>query len=256
MGRNRLDKTKREGEIKTLSCGKDAMLIKYINARNVVVKILDTNEIIECGYSTFKKGFIKYRYTPSLYEIGYIGEEKTVDDNRKILTSYKHWVSMLKRCYDEKFHSKHKTYIGCTVCKEWHNYSNFKKWFNENYYEIDGETMALDKDILVKENKIYSPKTCIFVPGRINGLFVKREAELRDYPIEVEKIKGKNKYIARLKKYGKLTHIGVSDTPEGAFDLHKQAKEQYIKEVADEYKDKIPQKLYDAMYRYEVEITD
>lgn len=37
---------------------------------------------------------------------------------------------------------------------------------------------------------------------------------------------------------------------------NKEFKENYIKEVANEYKDKIPQKLYEAMYRYKVEIDD
>ena len=31
----------------------------------------------------------------------------------------------------------------------------------------------MDKDILVKHNKIYSPDTCMFVPQTINNLFVK-----------------------------------------------------------------------------------
>ena len=40
---------------------------------------------------------------------------------------------------------------------------------------------------------------------------------------------------------------------------YKQAKEQYIKEVADEYKSKypqFPQKLYEAMHNYKIEIDD
>lgn len=36
----------------------------------------------------------------------------------------------------------------------------------------------------------------------------------------------------------------------------KLHKEQHIKEVAEYYKGKIPKKLYDAMYRYEVDIND
>lgn len=36
----------------------------------------------------------------------------------------------------------------------------------------------------------------------------------------------------------------------------RRKKRESSKQGADQHKDKIPQKLYDAMYRYEVEITD
>jgi hypothetical protein len=45
--------------------------------------------------------------------------------------------------------------------------------------------MALDKDILYKGNKIYSPDTCVFVPQEINALFVKNDANRGDLPIGV-----------------------------------------------------------------------
>ena len=72
-----------------------------------------------------------------------------------------------------------------TVCKEWMSYENFKNWFDNNYYEIDGEIMCLDKDILFKNNTIYSPKTCVFTPKRINNLFTKRQNDRGDYYIGV-----------------------------------------------------------------------
>ena len=37
---------------------------------------------------------------------------------------------------------------------------------------------------------------------------------------------------------------------------YKTAKEFYIKEVADKWKDKIDPRAYDALYKYQVEITD
>ena len=46
------------------------------------------------------------------------------------------------------------------------------------------------------------------------------------------------------------------DKPFQAFTCYKNFKENYIKQVADEYKDLIPKKLYDAMYNYKVEIND
>ena len=115
--------------------------------------------------------------------------------------------------------------------------------------------MELDKDTLVKGNKIYSPETCIFVPQRINYLFLNSGGSRGLLPLGVYTV-GK-KYASRTSKNGKRSvYLGSFDTPEEAFLAYKTAKEAYIKEVADEYKDKIPKKLYDALYAYTVEITD
>ena len=42
--------------------------------------------------------------------------------------------------------------------KERKEQRNFEKndWINKNYYEVPGEQMCLDKDILCKGNKVYS----------------------------------------------------------------------------------------------------
>ena len=39
-------------------------------------------------------------------------------------------------------------------------------------------------------------------------------------------------------------------------EVIKEAKEAYIKEVANKWKDKIDPKVYEALMKYEVEITD
>ena len=115
--------------------------------------------------------------------------------------------------------------------------------------------MCLDKDILVKGNKIYSPETCCFVPNEINVLFTKKEKDRGEYPIGVSIIS--NKYVARCGVgNSKNKTIGSFKTPKEAFQAYKQYKEQYIKKVADKYKCQIPNNLYKAMYSYQVEITD
>ena len=154
---------------------------------------------------------------------------------------------MLQRCYDNKTQEKYPTYKGCQVCEEWHNFQNFAKWFEENYYEVEGENIDIDKDILCKGNKIYSPQTCVLSPHKINSLFVNRKNDRGNYPIGV--CKGKN-------KIKKSCYLSRYNTSEEAFQSYKQAKENYIKQVADEYKDKIPEILYKAMYKYKVNIND
>ena len=167
---------------------------------------------------------------------------------------------MLKRCYSSKFQEKNPSYKGCYVCDNWLYYSNFKKWYDENYYEIDGKILQLDKDILVKGNKVYSPDTCVFVPKFINSLFTKCQNSRGELPIGVHYHKRDKKYVAQLSvcKNGKSTlkSLGYYNTPNEAFEAYKQAKESYIKDVADEYKDRIPVELYKAMYEYEVNIND
>ena len=163
------------------------------------------------------------------------------------------WYSMIQRCYKECYDNK-PTYLECSVCDEWLCYENFEKWFNENWYEVPDKTMCLDKDILIKGNKIYSPETCCFVPQEINKLFTTHKRFRGETVIGVNKLN--DKFQASCNKYKQSISLGVYNTQEEAFDAYKNFKEQYIKEVADLYKEYIPQKLYNALYEYEIEITD
>lgn len=252
----------RIGEKRIMNCGEECEIVEYNGATDIMVRFLKSRELIRCQYSNFKGGTIKSHFTPSIYGVGIIGLEKTRDRNNKPLKSYKLWTDMLKRCYDKKLHKKEPTYIGCSVCDEWLYYKNFKEWYNENYYEIDNETICLDKDILVKKNKVYSPETCVFVPRDINLLFIKSNAKRGILPIGVCYNKQNNKYQAYCNMFNVKTnksnkkHLGCYITSEEAFKIYKKVKEENIKQVADYYREQIPKKLYDAMYRYEVDIDD
>lgn len=253
----------RLGEVNYNYSGERIVISEYITATNIVV-MFDDGYTTKSAYKDFKIGCIKNPYSPRVYGVGYygIGEYTSKYPNTtKRTIEYKYWHGIMQRCYDEKFKERHSEYKNTTVFKEWHNFQVFGDWSNSNYYEIKDEIMCLDKDILVKGNKIYSPDTCIFVPERINTLFTKTNSKRGNYPIGITKNK-ENKFIAKcsilddnlnkVKKY-----LGIYNTPEDAFyNGYKPFKEKYIKQVANEYKDKIPQKLYDAMYNWKVEITD
>ena len=247
------------GETIINNYGSIITLIKYESYSHILVRF-DNGYEKWCTYENFKNKSIKSPYCKTVYNHGYVGEgEYSSKLNHNI---YQSWIDVLKRSYSNRISNKWETYKNVTCCEEWFNFQNFAKWYDENYYVVDGEKMHLDKDILIKNNKIYSPDTCIFVPQRINELFIKTNKLRGNLPIGVSYLKNINKFQANCKTFTKRgsasysNYLGCFKTPLEAFNVYKQFKEKYIKQVADEYKNKIPQKLYEAMYRYEVEITD
>ena len=189
--------------------------------------------------------------TKLIYGVGYlgVGEYKTMVKTVRT-KDYLVWRTMIMRCYDERYHKTQPTYGECSVVEEWHNFQNFGSWCEHNY--IDG--FVLDKDILVKGNKIYSPETCCFVPQEINNLFTNRKNKRGKYPIGVN-TKG-DKFRATMTLNKKQLYIGTFTTIQEAFEAYKLVKEQHIKEVADKWRGKITEEVYKAMYNYKVEITD
>lgn len=257
MNKFQSKKEQRLGETNYNNQGCKMTIIKYINSRNISVQFENGYIVDNKSYSSFKTGSIKNLYYPKIYNVGYIGKGKyNSRENGNKTLAYNTWLQMLRRCYDNKILNKRPSYKDCSVCNEWHNFQNFAKWFEENYYEINGECMQLDKDILIKGNKIYSPNTCVFVPQRINSLLIKSNKIRGKYPIGVS-IDNKNNFrvFCNNKQEG-YTYIGRYNTELEAFNAYKKYKESYVKQVADEYKDKIPKNLYDALYDYKVEITD
>ena len=163
---------------------------------------------------------------------------------------YSVWLSMLTRCYNERFLLSNETYIGCEVCEEWLDFQNFAKWFNDNY--IEG--YQLDKDLILKGNKLYSPKTCCFIPQEINLLLVKRKNKRGKYPIGVSR--DKTKMSAHIVIKAKQCYLGNYNTPEEAFNVYKKAKQAHILSIAEEYKDKISTEAYNSLLNYTVSIND
>lgn len=171
----------------------------------------------------------------------------------KLRKSHQVWYNMLSRCYNSD-KSNMPTYKGCTVCEEWLRLSSFSEWFSQHYVE----DWQLDKDILFKGNKHYSPMTCCFVPRDINSMLTRHGRGRGAYPIGVYyKNNGwQRKFIAALNIDGRRRGIGSFFTPEEAFEAYKIAKEAEIKKLANRYKDTLEQRVYEALCNYKVEITD
>ena len=178
----------------------------------------------------------------------------SVDSDSK---EYLLWNAMLSRCFSRYTKKVRPTYEGVTCCAKWLTFSKFLEDVRSmvGYERCIGEGWVLDKDILVKGNKLYSKETCCFVPKEINGCFTTRKLNRGSSPIGV----GKNKtgrYHARCGYNGVRLNLGTFDTEVEAFFAYKQCKEKEIKRLADKYARTISKEVYNALYAYEVDITD
>lgn len=259
MGRNIINKT---GEKGINNFGSEMVIVGYRKYSDIDIYFPEydwTAKGVQCN--KFKNGQIKCPYEPRVFGKGYLGEGSyKAKENGKTTRVYKSWKGMLQRCYDSKYHEKKPTYIDCEADESFHNFQNFGYWDENNYYEVEDEIMCLDKDILVKHNKIYSPETCIYVPKTINSLFVKCDNKRGNSVIGTTPFKGKYMVQCWLINpetgKSKQEYLGVYNTQEKGFEVYKYYKEKNIKQVADYYKEQIPQRLYNGLYNYEVEITD
>jgi hypothetical protein len=247
MKRKRSPKN-RVGEKHVTNEGCEIEIIEYYTANNCTIRFNNGLVLKNKIYSDIRKGSIRNLNIPYFYNRGFISSGDYNSSDYGIF--YDKWRGMFERCYSGKY----EVYNNCIVTEEWYNFQIFAKWMNYNYTETM-QGWQLDKDILVKGNKIYSPETCCFVPREINSLFTKTNALRGECPIGVHK--GGNKFMAQLNKgTGSQYYLGSYNTPEEAFQAYKTEKEKYIKEVADKWKDLIDPRVYEAMYNYKVEITD
>ena len=244
-----------EGDVfKTKSYG-DLIITKYVNSKAVCVKFVVTGYETTTKASNVIAGSVKDRLLPTVHGIGITGDSQVRVDG-KHTKEYRLWNNMLKRCYSVGCQKVRPTYIDCSISENFRYLQYFKEWCNNqigfNSVDEKGKPFALDKDILVKGNRVYNEDVCVFVPQEVNLLFTKRDKSRGEYPIGVSFHKSRGMLTATLNN----KYLGYFNTAEQAFQVYKTAKEAYIKEVANTWKDKIDPKVYEALMNYEVHIDD
>lgn len=249
----------RVGEENINSQGCNMKIIKYNNADDIDVQF-DNYIRRNVSYKSFKNGSIKNLYHPEVFDFGFMGEGvyKSRIEGKKT-EEYIKWYHIIIRAYDPYYINKYPTYKNVTVCDEWRNFQVFASWWTKNKW-TDELNLIPDKDILChNQNKIYSPDTVVLVDNKINSLFIKCDSSRGLLPIGVCYSKEKDRYSASCCNDKTSRHLGFFQTPEEAFARYKEFKEAYIKQVANEYKNKypnFPEKLYKVMIEYEVDIND
>lgn len=120
--------------------------------------------------------------------------------------------------------------------------------------------MAVDKDLLCRGNKEYAPDKCCILPETINSALAsatKRRSRYKSakvYAIGVDYDKARDKFYARITPFGhdKQVKLHYWDTEDEAFQEYKLFKESEIRILAVRYRDKIPERLFEALIKHEV----
>lgn len=237
----------------------ECIVVDYVNYENVTVEFVETGYKAKTRMDNLIRGKVKDYLSPSLYGVGIIGCEVSTKERKSKIFSY--WNNMLKRCYCNKSLEVSPSYEDCQVSENFKNYQYFKEWCFQQigFEEVDrnGKSFQLDKDILVKGNRIYSEDTCCFVPKEINMFSVIRAKDRGECLIGVGYKPKRKQFRARCRTgYSKDGHLGWFSTEIEAFHAYKVAKEDYGKTLANKYKDQIDPRVYEALMKYQVEITD
>lgn len=148
-----------------------------------LLRFLDTGYEVWADCYNFTKGKTLDRLKPTVCGIGCIGNPPPEAYPLKENKEYKLWSRMMFRCSES---CKNEGYKNVSCSKRWTrfdffyedvkdliNYDLWKKGFKDgenNIYEID-------KDILIKDNKVYSKETCMFVEKKINAGFTSWQSE-------------------------------------------------------------------------------
>lgn len=243
----------------------DVLVVEYGGANKVLVRFKDTGHERFTTLAELRNGRVVDRTKPKGENLWYLGDGKYKTKVSGVLTrEFNIWKGVTRRCLLKSQKILQPTYEDATVCDEWLNFQNFAEWCNKqklfNDKDDKGKSYQLDKDILVKGNKLYSPETCCFVPREINNLFTLRNKCRGELPLGVVKFYVKSKqsfrYMVSFSFFGSTKSGKTFDTPEEAFYCYKNAKESYIKSLAEKWKDHIEPKVYTALLCYEIEIND
>jgi hypothetical protein len=239
-----MKKLNRVGEKYITNEGYEIEIIEYVSKRDITIMFDNGYTVKVSDFSVIKKGKIRNPFHKSVLGVGYFGVGSYTSSINNITTKvYKDWLNMLQRGYNQQYKEKCPTYKDVTVCEEWHNFQNFAKWHEDNY--IDG--FVLDKDIICKDCKIYSPETCAFVPQEINNIFTDK---INGLLVGIRK--RNNTFTVRIKINGKEVHIGSYSTQEEAILNYCRAKEKIIKELANKHKDKLSLEVYKSLINFKI----
>jgi len=236
--------------IESLSSG-EMQIVNFTNENDIQVKF-KTGAIIKTTYQNFKNGKVRDPTIKNIFGVGFhgIGEYRPTV-NGVLTPEYKAWYKMVQKCHNPYFLNKHPEYINATVCTYWQNFQNFAEWFQKEGYELLDEGVHLNKNIIKKNNLVFCPEYCSFVPSSVLSAVVNKSKKV-EFPEGIIFLPKTNKY--QVNHGGK--NLGNFPDPLKAFTVYKKAKEARIRMIVEKYREVLSVKVYDSLMKYSIQLSD
>ena len=177
--------------------------------------------------------------------------------------SYKLWMRMIRNCFANDETLEKAGEKRGTVCDEWRDYAIFKEWYDKNYYQLNGERVTFTRTCFNEHNTHYSPETCVFAPLKIIKALKTYGDEDKMLGINGEVLpKGiyynedYNYYDAWAMYNGEKIEIGTGDDILELHYLVRKIQMAELNRMAETYKGKIPNRLYERMKEYDYDMGE
>lgn len=172
--------------------------------------------------------------------------------------AYMLWKAVINRCYNTKALDRKMSYLVVSISDDFKYFSDFKTWVEKQKGFNAG--WQLDKDLLSKDtgNLMYSKNTCVFLPNEVNNAIKRRTySMLKGTPEGVCLCQTKREYYrSQVSIGGKKVGLGTYPTMEMAHQAYKEAKEGYIKSLAEKWKEGLDDRAYEALRNYNLVSID
>lgn len=162
---------------------------------------------------------------------------------------YTRWRGVIDRCNPVKQIGRDACYKGCSISEEWKDFQNFAQWCEDN--NLCGG-MDIDKDVLIKGNKVYSSETCLVIPSEINTR-AGFNKPLRKELMGTQKVATKNGFRYRARFGGGSTakkELGTFDTELEAHKAWANYKKSILEPLIEQYKYAMTDRAYKALKDY------
>jgi hypothetical protein len=163
-----------------------------------------------------------------------------------ILPDYDLWQSMIRRAYSSKSKNYYSCYKGVTVHPDWHIRSKFNQWL-DSQPQANWQELQIDKDLLVKGNRVYGPDTCCFLTHQENSTFRPYSLNRLGSAYFDNSIPNKKKKRIWRARKSDGSHLGWFSTKEEGQSVAMRESMPLVIEIANSNPHKF---IREAMYRW------